>query len=115
FTMAGARRARTRAGIVRGLVAQLARATAVSLSIEARGAESMFVLRYVITSVRLTRVVDLSAVELAALRIVAERANIHCLPAGTGDKELVAKTLAKLLDGAVPIDIARLAQEMGTP
>lgn len=95
FTLAGARRARTRAGVVRGLVAHLARATSVTLTREG----SSFVLRYVIPAVRLTRVVELSAAELAALRLVAERANIACLPPES-DRELIAQALSKLMDEA---------------
>lgn len=112
FTSPGARRARTRAGVLRGIVPQLARATAVTLSSEPRGADTTFVLRYVIPAVRLTRVVELSATELAALRLVAERANIRCLPMGQGDRELVNGALAKLMDGNVSFDVSRLARDI---
>jgi hypothetical protein len=115
FSLPGARRARTRAGVVRGLVPQLARATAVTLTAEARGFESVFVLRYVIASVRLTRVVELSVAELAALRLVAERASVRCLPAGSADRELVMKALAKLMDGDVPFDVSPAVREVGAP
>ncbi len=115
FTCAGARRARTRAGVLRGIVPQLGRATAVTVSGEPRGGETMFVLRYVIPAVRLTRVVELSATELAALRLVAERANVRCLPAGQGDKDVVAKALSRLMDGDVSFDVSRLARDIAAP
>lgn len=112
FTSSGARRARMRAGVVRGIVPQLARAVAVTLSGEARGGDTTFVLRYVIPAVRLTRVVELSAAELAALRLVAERGNIRALPPGASDRDLVAKALARLMDGEASLDVARLAREI---
>ncbi len=115
FTSSGARRARLRAGIVRGIVPQLARATAITLSGEARGGETAFVLRYVIPAVHLTRVVELSAAELAALRLVAERGNIRALPPSASDRDLVARSLARLMDGEASLDVARLAREIAAP
>jgi len=115
FTCPGARRARTRAGVLRGIIPQLARATAVTLSGEARGSDTTFVLRYVIPAIRMTRVVELSASELAALRLVAERANIRCLPAGPGDKDIVARALTRLMDGDVAFDVSRLARDIVAP
>ena len=115
FTSSGARRARMRAGVVRGIVPQLARATAISVSGEARGGETAFVLRYVIPAVHLTRVVELSAAELAALRLVAERGNIRTLPPCASDRDLVARSLARLMDGEASLDVARLAREIAAP
>lgn len=115
FSSAGAKRARARAGVVRGILPQLARATSVTVTSDTRGGEPVFVLRYVLVAVSLTRVVDLSAAELAALRLVAERAGIHCLPPGPGDKELVAHTLACLLEGGVALEVSRLAREIVAP
>jgi hypothetical protein len=112
FQSAGARRARTRAGVVRGIVSQLGRATAVTIAGEARGGETTFVLRYIIPAMRLTRVVELAATELAALRLVAERAGIRSLPGNVGDKELVARTLSKLMDGETSFEVSRLVHEM---
>ena len=112
FTSPGARRARTRAGVLRGILPQLPRATAVTLSSEPRGGDVMFVLRYAVPSVRLTRVVELSATELAVLRLVAECANIRCLPAGSGDRDLVNNALARLMDRDVSVDVSRLAREI---
>lgn len=109
FTSSGARRARLRAGIVRGVVPQLAHATAITLTSEARGGETVFVLRYVIAAVRLTRVVELSAAELSALRLVAERGGIHALPSSVSDGELVARSLAGLMDGEASLLARELA------
>jgi len=93
------RRARTRAGVVRGILPQLARATAVTIASEERGGGLMsFVLRYQIPAVRLTRVVELSAAELAALRLACERANVRCVPVEPGDKDLVTRVVARLID-----------------
>jgi hypothetical protein len=98
------KRARTRAGVVRGIVPQLARATNVSITTEARGGEQVFALRYGIAAVRMSRVVELSAAELAALRIAADRAKVHALPPGLGDREIVARALARLMEIAGDID-----------
>lgn len=115
FTSAGARRARTRAGVLRGIVPQLVHASAVTLTGEARGRDTTFVLRYVIPAIRLTRVVELSGTELAALRVVAERANIRCLPAGPADRNLVHDALGRLMHGNVALDLSRLAHDIVVP
>ena len=85
------------------------------MSGEARGGETAFVLRYVIPAVHLTRVVELSAAELAALRLVAERGNIRTLPPCASDRDLVARSLARLMDGEASLDVARLAREIAAP
>ncbi len=103
FKSPRARRARMRAGLVRGIVPQLARASAVDLSESAGG----YVLRYAIPALRLSRIVELSGSELAALRLLAERVNVRALPASAADKDLVARTLARLMGGE---DVARLTQ-----
>src|SRR6266545_3467525 len=64
FSRPGAQRARTRASIVRGVLAQLARADRMTLTNEVRGGETVFVLRYGISAVRLTKIVELSVAEL---------------------------------------------------
>jgi hypothetical protein len=115
----GAQRARTRAAVVRGVVRQLARATGLSLTSEVRGEETLFVLRYGIPAVRLTRVVELSQAELAALRLVAERAGVRALASEPEDRELVSRALARLLDdgaGAAPVGEAfRLVRDILGP
>lgn len=115
FTSPGARRARARAAVVRGIVQELARATGLTVTTEPRGGEVVFVLRYSIAAVRLTRVVELSAAELAALRLVADRASVRCLPPGAADRELVARALARLLEGEGSPDVARIAREIVAP
>jgi len=115
FNAPGARRARVRAGIVRGLVAHLARASAVTLESESRAGETVFVLRYAIPAVRLTRVVELSPAELAALRTIAERAKVHCLPRGADDDVLVARALSRLLEPDVEPEVASLARSIAPP
>jgi hypothetical protein len=108
FTTAGARRARARAAVVRGIILQLGRAT--SLVMERKESGSV-VLRYAIPAMGLTRVVELSPPELGALRLAAERANVRVLPSEEGDKELVTEALARLMDGDAPLDIARIARD----
>lgn len=125
FTSAGARRARTRASAVRGMVPQLARASAVTVSLEALGhcagelaqgaVPKTFVLRYAVSAVRLTRVVELSAAELAALRLALSRANIHVLPPADGDAALVTATLASLMEDDASRDAVRLASGIPAP
>ena len=100
FQSKSAARARARAATLRGVVAQLGRAVALSVTSEPRGPEPVYVLRYGIPALRLTRVVELSAGELAALRVAAERANARTLPATDADRELVSRTLTRLLDVA---------------
>lgn len=94
FRTPTAKRARARAATVRGIVPQLARATSVSVT---PAGEGRWTLRYTIPAVNFTRVVELTGPELAALRMVSERADVHALPPGDGDRELVATHLAKLM------------------
>ena len=102
FNLPGVQRAKTRAAIIRGIVAHLPRATTLSVTSEgpprdARG-EPVWVLRYTIAELRLTRVVELSPTELSAVRVLAQRANIPTLPAEANDKTVVDATLARLLE-----------------
>lgn len=102
FTLPGVQRAKTRAGILRGIVAHLPRATTLAVTVEggrrdARG-EPVWVLRYTIAAIHLTRVVELSPTELSAVRVLAERANVHTLPAEPADKTAVDVALARLIE-----------------
>jgi hypothetical protein len=92
-----AQRARTRASLLRGLLPQLARAATVTLT---REPMNDVTLRFAIPAIRFTRVVQLTMVELAALRIAAERARLRILPVSSEDRELVARSLSRLMDGA---------------
>jgi hypothetical protein len=99
FTMPGVQRAKTRAAIIRGIVAHLPRATTLSVTSEGgRGGEPVWVLRYTIAELRLTRVVELSPTELSAVRVLAARANVHALPVEPNDRTTVDATLARLLE-----------------
>lgn len=123
FTSPAARRARTRASLVRGIVPQLARAASVTVSVEALGRETWegstgpetFVLRYNVTAIRLTRVVELTAAELAALRMIAERANVRVLPPADEDADLVRKSLRSLMEGDEAQDVVRLVSSLPPP
>lgn len=101
FASAGVDRAKSRAATLRGVVKHLGRACALSVESEGIAAAgpcaTAFVLRYQIPAMRLTRVVELSSVELATLRVLASRAGATCLPADAADRALVASTLARLL------------------
>jgi hypothetical protein len=99
FTLPGVQRAKTRAGIIRGIVPHLARATTLSVTGEGdRGGEPVFVLRYTIAELRLTRVVELSPTELSTVRVLAQRANIHALPVEASDRTAVDAALARLIE-----------------
>lgn len=108
------RRAKSRAATLRGIVKHLGRACALTLVRE--GGEQAFVLRYQIPAMHLSRVVELSRVELATLRLLASRANVSCLPPEEGDRALVESTLARLLAaGDAAFTLARAAHpELGS-
>jgi hypothetical protein len=117
FRKDAVKRARTRASVLRGIVPQLARATAISLTFEGeprspRG-ERVFVLRYRIAAVRMSRVVELSPAELSALRMMADRAGIHALqPATDEDRARIDAALASLLAaGDDASDLAHAAKD----
>jgi hypothetical protein len=102
FTLPGVQRAKTRASIIRGIVAHLPRATTLSVTSEGVGrdvrGEPVWVLRYTIAALRLTRVVELSPTELSAVRVLAVRANVNALPAEPSDRTSVDAALARLLE-----------------
>jgi hypothetical protein len=102
FTLPGVQRAKTRAAIIRGIVPHLCRATTLTVTSEGppshgRG-EPVWVLRYAIAELRLTRVVELSPAELSALRVLASRANLRVLPMEANDKTVVDSALARLIE-----------------
>jgi hypothetical protein len=99
FTLPGVQRAKARAAIIRGIVPHLSRATAITVIREGgRGGDPVWVLRYAIVELRLTRVVELSSSELSALRLLASRANVHALPMEPSDKTVVDSALARLIE-----------------
>jgi hypothetical protein len=112
FASPAVQRAKTRAALLRGIVKQLARACAVTVAQEGIG----FVLRYQIPALRLTRVAELSRVELATLRLMAARAGAPCLLPEDEDRALVETALARLLvAGGDSSTLARAAQDVATP
>jgi len=124
FANPGVQRAKSRAATLRGIVKHLARACALTLERNevpgnaGRDATGQvdFVLRYEIPILRLTRVVELSRVELAALRLLARRAGAHTLGADDEDRIVVETALARLLlAGGETSDLARAAQGLSTP
>lgn len=104
FRHPGVRRARTRAALLRGVVRQLGLATDLTVTSVPRGPEPAYVLRYRIASMRMSRVVELSGVELSAVRVLCARAGLACLPAEEADRARVDAVLAHLLDpGAIRV------------
>ena len=106
FTKPFVQRARGRAATLRGIVRHLPRATAPSVTAEARGEATVYVLRYFIAPLALSRVVELTKAELAGLRVAAGRAAVTALPVEEGDRSVVDEALARLLS----FDAAGLAE-----
>ena len=98
FAKPGVSKAKFRAAALRGMVKQLARAVGISLSRE----RAVHVLRYQIPALRLTRVAELSDVELATIRILLEQAKVPCFPPDPEDRKLVDRVLARLLESSTP-------------
>lgn len=126
FANPAVQRAKSRAATLRGIVKHLARACAVTLareSVDRDGSadravtdETDFVLRYQIPALRLTRVAELSRVELATLRLLAARGGASCLLPEDDDRALVETALARLLlAGGDSGTLARAAQDVATP
>lgn len=113
------KRARKRAATLRGVVPQLGRASGVSVTTEkGRGlsGEAMFVLRYQIPTLRLSRLLELTEAELAALKLVAARANVNALPLDETDRHVVEGALARLLGaGETGVAFARAASAVPPP
>ncbi|HSO33551.1 MAG TPA: hypothetical protein VLT33_13555 [Labilithrix sp.] len=123
FASPAVQRAKSRAATLRGIVKHLGRACAVTLVREragqaeaAGGGEVDFVLRYQIPVLRLTRVAELSRVELATLRLLAARAGAPCLLPEDDDRALVETALARLLlAGGDSSLLAKAAQDQAAP
>lgn len=113
FAQAAVQRARSRAATLRGIVPQLGRACVLTLSTEggSRGADGArsFVLRYEIAEIRMSRVVELTRVELATLRLLAARAGLHVLSPEPEDRPVVDAALARLLTTDDTAVLARAA------
>lgn len=113
FASAAVQRAKARAATLRGIVKHLGRASDVTLE---REGEADFVLRYQIAVLSLSRVVELSRVELATLRVLAANAGVATLPLDVSDRTLVDTALARLLvAGGDTGNLARAAQGRATP
>jgi hypothetical protein len=112
FATAGVQRAKSRAATLRGIVKHLGRAASLTLAHEGVS----LVMRYEIPAMHLSRVVELSRVELATLRILASRAGVPSLPLADDDRALVDATLARLLvAGADTSTLARAAHGSVAP
>lgn len=120
FASAAVQRAKARAATLRGIVKHLVRASDVTLEREGPvrdlTSERDFVLRYQIPVLSLLRVVELSRVELATLRMLAANAGVSTLPLDEMDRVLVESALARLLGaGGDTGNLARAAQDRATP
>lgn len=119
FAQPVVKRARARAATLRGIVRQLPKAQALGVTDEGPGrsptGERTFVLRFAIPAMRLTRVVELSPTELAALRMLAARAGVPLLPVEDEDRLLVETALARLLEpGEQARELAQAAQDVAS-
>jgi hypothetical protein len=107
------KRARTRAAVLRGIIPQLARATAITLTCDGEPrsptGEPVWVLKYGIAEMRMSRVVELSPTELAALRMMAARANLATFAPDESDRMRIDRALAHLLDAEG--DLAQAAKD----
>jgi hypothetical protein len=116
FAEGAVQRAKQRAATLRGLVPQLAKAMTISLTNEGphtTTGEASFVLRYAIPAMRLSRVVELSPTELAALRMLADRAAVRALPVSDADRLLVEVALSRLIGQGD--ERARAVRDSATP
>lgn len=112
FANVAVQRAKARAATLRGIVKHLGRASSLTLDADGDG----FVLRYEIPVMGLSRVVPLTRVELATLRVLATRGGASCLGADDEDRALVDATLACLLDaGGDTGTLARAARNSSAP
>ena len=112
FANVGVQRAKSRAATLRGIVRHLGRASSLTLEREHAG----FALRYEIPVMSLSRVVELSPVELATLRVLASRAGAPCMNADDEDRALVDASLARLLDADGDTgNLARAARDSSAP
>lgn len=116
FAQAGVPRAKFRAATLRGLVKQLKNAQGIT--VESEGAEH--VLRFQLPALRMSRVAQLTSLELATLRILAARAGLPCLPPEAEDRALVDATLARLIEGSASTSeasttIAKAAADSNAP
>lgn len=112
FANAGVQRAKARAATLRGIVKHLGRASELTLDAASAPNEGDFVLRYQIPALALSRVAELTRVELGTLRVLCERAGIAGLPPSGDDRAVVETALARLLlAGGDTGNLARAAQD----
>jgi hypothetical protein len=127
FASAAVQRAKARAATLRGIVKHLGRASGLTIEREAgersspdaesaSERESELVLRYQIPVLSLSRVVELTRVELATLRVLASIAGVVALPLDDADRAIVDAALARLLTaGGDAGTLARAARGRATP
>lgn len=116
FRQSAVKRARTRAAVLRGIIPQLARASGITLTCDGEprspAGEPVFVLKYQIAELRMSRVVELSPTELSALRLMAKRAKLPVLEPEDDDRARIDRALARLLDDQdVANDLAQAAKD----
>lgn len=95
-------RARARAALLRGLVAQLAGRFGPVSDLEFAPREGAVRLTFRIAELHLLRRAELTALEAMGLRLLASRAKIPGISLGPGDRERLVAALRRL---ATPIDL----------
>lgn len=90
------RAARTRAGVLRGVVRQLGSAGGAQDVAITRDQAGSVVLRYRVPAVRLERTLELTELEAACLRLLASKARIEGLEPLPGDRSQVDGALRRL-------------------
>jgi len=116
FKQSAVKRARSRAAVLRGIVPQLSRATGVTVTCDGEPrsplGEPVFVLKYQIAELRMSRVVELSPTEHSALRLMAARAKLPLLEPTDEDRARIDRALARLLDDQEAFsDLAQAAKD----
>lgn len=98
FAQAGAKRAKRRAAVVRGVLQQLATDAGAPPTLVMTPTGDQVTLRYFLPDMHCTRTVQVSALELAVLKYMGARRGIACLPTSDDVTALVEAHLRTLLD-----------------
>lgn len=114
FQNEGVRRARKRSATLRGVARQLGRAE--NLTVQAvEGTGGAFMLRYGIAEMRLTRMVELTALEISALRVMCARLGVTALDCSDEDRLRVDAALSRLLDDPSSAPLSQAARGSVAP
>lgn len=95
FSLPVAKRARSRAALLRGVVRQLAKAESITLMLR----DGMIVLSYDLPKVHYHREVSLSVLEATAVHYLSTRLEVACPEIPGSSPELLSSVLARLTGG----------------